>query len=117
MNWPRSSGKSRSLLRLLTGFALGAAVAFGLYACKNSDGDGVVAIGLTDKQGDFLTYTVDVTSLTLIKADGTFVAVQHRLCSPMRAFAEFRSGEAFEGLSTPRALSDRPPRRCPESSC
>ena len=73
MNWPRSSGKNRSLLRLLTGFTLGAAVAFGLYACKNSDGEGVVAIGLTDKQGDFLTYTVDVTSLTLIKADGTFV--------------------------------------------
>src|SRR6266568_5003487 len=31
------------------------------------------AIGLTDAQGDFLTYTVDVTSLTLAKADGTFV--------------------------------------------
>src|SRR5207302_5057272 len=30
---------------------------------------GVVAIGLTDAPGDFLTYTVDVTSLTLTKAD------------------------------------------------
>jgi len=33
----------------------------------------VVAIGLTDAAGDFLTYTVDVTSLTLTKADGTVV--------------------------------------------
>jgi len=49
------------------------AVAFGLYACKNSDQPGVVAIGLTDTPGDFLTYTVDVTSLTLTKADNTTV--------------------------------------------
>jgi hypothetical protein len=33
----------------------------------------VVDIGLTDVPGDFLTYTVDVTSLTLTKADGTIV--------------------------------------------
>jgi hypothetical protein len=51
-----------------------AAMALGLYACKSStDEDGVVAIGLTDAAGDFLTYTVDVTSLTLTKADGTVV--------------------------------------------
>jgi len=62
------------LFRLLTAFTLGTAVALGLYACKNStDGDGVVAIGLTDTPGDFLTYTVDVTSLTLTKADNTTV--------------------------------------------
>src|SRR5437867_4933784 len=64
----------RFLLRLLTAFTLGAAVALGLYACKNSTNEeGVVAIGLTDAQGDFLTYTVDVTSLTLTKADNTTV--------------------------------------------
>jgi len=73
MTWLRSFGKGRSLLRLLTAFTLGAAVAFGLYACKSPTDEGVVAIGLTDAQGDFLTYTVDVTSLTLAKADGTFV--------------------------------------------
>ncbi|HYL08206.1 MAG TPA: hypothetical protein VEU76_06630 [Candidatus Udaeobacter sp.] len=33
----------------------------------------MVAIGLTDAQGDFLSYTVDVTSLTLTKADQTVV--------------------------------------------
>ena len=73
MTWLRSFGKERSLLRLLTAFTLGAAVALGLYACGNPTDEGVVAIGLTDAQGDFLTYTVDVTSLTLAKADGTFV--------------------------------------------
>ncbi|HYS84432.1 MAG TPA: hypothetical protein VEN78_05460, partial [Bradyrhizobium sp.] len=73
MTWLRSFGEGRSLLRLLTAFTLGAAVALGLYACKNPTDEGVVAIGLTDAQGDFLTYTVDVTSLTLAKADGTFV--------------------------------------------
>ncbi len=73
MTWLRSFGEGRSLLRLLAAFTLGAAVALGLYACKNPTDEGVVAIGLTDAQGDFLTYTVDVTSLTLVKADGTFV--------------------------------------------
>jgi hypothetical protein len=74
MNWLRSFWNGRALLRLLTAFTLGAAVALGLYACKNkTDEEGVVAIGLTDAAGDFLTYTVDVTSLTLTKADGTFV--------------------------------------------
>jgi hypothetical protein len=49
-------------------------MALGLYACKRAtDEEGVVAIGLTDARGDFLTYTVDVTSLTLTKGDGTIV--------------------------------------------
>ncbi len=74
MNWLRSFGNGRGLLRLLTAFTLGTAVALGLYACKSpTDEEGVVAIGLTDTPGDFLTYTVDVTSLTLTKANGTDV--------------------------------------------
>src|SRR5438552_7770273 len=74
MTWLRSFGKGRAFLRLLTTITFGAAVALSLYACKNStDGDGVVAIGLTDTPGDFLTYTVDVPSLTLTKADNTTV--------------------------------------------
>ncbi len=82
MNWLRSFRNGRVLLRLLTAFTLGAAVALGLYACKNAtDEEGVVAIGLTDTPGDFLTYTVDVTSLTLTKADNTTVvqSLPHRL--------------------------------------
>ena len=31
-------------------------------------------IGLTDADGDFLSYSVDVVSLTLTKADGAIVA-------------------------------------------
>jgi len=50
-----------------------AAAALSLSACRSPTDDGVVAIGLTDAQGDFLTYTVDVTSLTLAKADSTVV--------------------------------------------
>src|SRR5882762_9589548 len=74
MNWLRSFGNRRALLRLLTTLTLGAAVALGLYSCKNAtDEEGVVAIGLTDAPGDFLTYTVDVTSLTLTKSDSTVV--------------------------------------------
>ena len=74
MNSLRSFGNGRSLLGLLAAVTLGAAVALGLYACKSStDEEGVVGIGLTDAAGDFLTYTVDVTSLTLTKADGTVV--------------------------------------------
>src|SRR5882672_5319176 len=74
MTWLRSFGIGRALLRLLTTLTLGAAVALGLYSCKNAtDEEGVVAIGLTDAPGDFLTYTVDVTSLTLTKSDSTVV--------------------------------------------
>ena len=74
MNSLRSFGTGRARLRLLAAVTLGAAVALGLYACKSStDEEGVVGIGLTDAAGDFLTYTVDVTSLTLTKADGTVV--------------------------------------------
>jgi hypothetical protein len=51
-----------------------AAMALGLYACTSpTDETGVVGIGLTDAAGDLLSYTVDVTSLTLTKADGTVV--------------------------------------------
>ena len=66
-----------------TGFAstlkiifLAAALSLGLASCggKSTGGPmGAVNIGMTDAPGDFLSYTVDVTSLTLAKADGTVV--------------------------------------------
>ena len=70
--------------RLLTGlFALAMATAFGLAGCgggtagssltANDEESGVVNISLTDAEGDFVSYTVDVLSLTLTKADGTRV--------------------------------------------
>lgn len=73
MRWQPGCG-SRGFLRLVAMSLVTAAMALGLYACKNAtDEMGVVGIGLTDAAGDFLSYTVDVTSLTLTKADGTVV--------------------------------------------
>src|SRR5258708_16598503 len=73
MSW-QADFTSRGFLRFVAVSVVGVAVALGLYACKSSaDEEGVVAIGLTDAAGDFLSYTVDVTSLTLTKADGTVV--------------------------------------------
>ena len=40
---------------------------------SNTDESGEVIIGLTDTPGDFTTYTVDVVSLTLTKANGAVV--------------------------------------------
>jgi hypothetical protein len=58
---------------------------FGFYGCSGSGTDnpaatgqvsdtGEVAVSLTDAPGDFATYTVDVLSLTLTKANGTEVS-------------------------------------------
>src|SRR6267143_4800236 len=85
MNWLRSLGNGRALLGLLAAFILGAAAALSLSACRSStDEMGVVGISLTDAAGDFLSYTVDVTSLTLTKADGTVVQAL-----PQRARVDF----------------------------
>ncbi len=51
----------------------------GLNACGGGSGgtsggdSGQVFVGLTDADGDFLTYTVDVQALTLTRADGAVV--------------------------------------------
>src|SRR5712692_8964907 len=63
---------NRGFLRLVA-VAVTAAAALSLSACRSPTDEGVVGIGLTDAAGDFLSYTVDVTSLTLTKADGTVV--------------------------------------------
>jgi len=61
MNWHGVSEWTRALSAahsLHPGYGRG----FGLYACKSpTDEEGVVAIGLTDTPGDFLTYTSRVT--------------------------------------------------------
>ena len=65
----------RGFLQILKAFLLTVTLALGLASCgKNSnEGMGTLSIGLTDAAGDFLSYAVDVTSLTLTKADGTVV--------------------------------------------
>ena len=71
MNELRNLGNGRGLAHLLVALAF---AALGLSGCKPSDMDmGTVDIGLSDAAGDFLSYTVDVTSLTLTRADGTVV--------------------------------------------
>jgi len=70
----------------ITGFLrylfLGLFILAGLSACgggsnsgnsADSSGTGTLNISLTDAEGDFITYTVDVVSLSLTKANGTIV--------------------------------------------
>lgn len=70
---------SWGFLQNLKSFLLASALAMGLGSCgmsSNNDsgaGMGTVNIGMTDAAGDFLNYAVDVTSLTLTKANGTVV--------------------------------------------
>src|SRR5258706_6471272 len=81
MNCLRSFGNGRALLRLLVAFILGAAAVLSVSACRSStDEMGVVGISLTDTAGDFLSYTVDGTSLTLTKADGTIFQALSQRC-------------------------------------
>ena len=70
--WPHRFAMLGMLMCVLAAFAL-------LTGC-NGDSDesettrtGMVVLGLTDAQGDFVTYTVKVLSLTLTKANGTVV--------------------------------------------
>lgn len=67
----------RGFLQLLKVFFFAAVLGLGLASCgKGTNEDmGVVTVGVTDAAGDFLSYTVDVTSLTLIRADGTVVQI------------------------------------------
>ena len=83
MNWSTLFPEfKRSLARVAAGLAaltLAASVAV-LPACKGSSNaasssgsDSNLAIGLTDAKGDFISYSVDVKSLTLTKANGAVV--------------------------------------------
>ncbi len=65
-------------LSAVLGLSLGLCLLL-LAGCNGSGGatpssdSGEVVIGLTDAEGDFLAYSVDVLSLTLTRADGTVV--------------------------------------------
>ncbi len=83
MTWTKNNKSSDSvwkqLLSVLTLFLFIAAI-FGLSACDigTEEGDdeqsmGEIVIGLTDDEGDFVNYTVDVVYLTLTKANGAVV--------------------------------------------
>lgn len=59
-----------SLILLLTSLGL---VACNVDTGSDNGGDGELIIGLTDAEGDFASYTVDVLSLKLTRANGTVV--------------------------------------------
>jgi len=55
------------------------AMTLGVFGCSSSggidqaEGDGLVMIGLTDREGDFVSYMVDVVALSLVRKDGVVV--------------------------------------------
>jgi len=69
--------RSRFLLSLFLLFAsislVGCGAAGDSATTVEAEGDGEIIIGLTDAEGDFASYTVDVLSLTLTKANGAVV--------------------------------------------
>ncbi len=64
-------GRSVALLGLLTSVLL--ACGGGSSDSETSTANGQVALGLTDAEGDFLTYTVDVLSIKMTHANGNVV--------------------------------------------
>ncbi|MHB8729475.1 MAG: DUF4382 domain-containing protein [Sulfuricaulis sp.] len=60
-------------LLLVSGFTLNACSGGGGGSSSTGNDTGTALIGLTDADGDFITYTVDVTALTLTRADGAVV--------------------------------------------
>jgi hypothetical protein len=70
-------GKDSSLFHYLSGLLLLMA-SLGLVACNantssDNTGNGELVVGLTDAPGDYASYTVDVLSLTLTRANGEVV--------------------------------------------
>ncbi|MDH5178136.1 MAG: metallophosphoesterase [Gammaproteobacteria bacterium] len=70
-------GEAGAWRRLLGVWLVVFAMFTGLAACGggSTEGDGELSIALTDAEGDFVSYAVDVVSLTLTKANGTVVQV------------------------------------------
>ena len=67
--------KGRFLLSLFLLFTSISLVGCGASndSASEAEGEGEIVIGLTDAEGDFASYTVDVLSLTLTKANGAVV--------------------------------------------
>jgi Domain of unknown function (DUF4382) len=88
MNSIQSTGYARSLSgfdprqlsRWLSFFMLFSVMLFSFYGCsgtstdlasaQSAEGDSELVISLTDAEGDFLSYTVDVVSLKMLKSNG-----------------------------------------------
>lgn len=89
-------------------FAMAATLAAMLTACGGGGGssgggssgsdNGQVALGITDAEGDFLSYSVDVTSIKLVKANGTTVEVVP--ASTRIDFAQYTDVTEFFSIAT-----------------
>lgn len=66
-------------------------------APTKSDADGCAYVDMTDAPGDFLTYTVNVTSITLVRKDGTKVDVLPQTTSV--DFAQYSDLDEFLSLA------------------
>ena len=96
--------RSVAICRRLCVVALTSLWALALSGCGGSAGSsgngGQVLVGLSDAAGDFLSYTVDVVSLTLTKADGTVVSTL-----PLKTRVDFTQvadvTEFFTGATIP----------------
>ena len=82
MTWTKNSKSSDNVWKRFLSFLIAAlfiAAIFGSSGCVMAPDDGgeddigQIVIGLTDEEGDFINYTVDVLYLTLTKANGTVV--------------------------------------------
>lgn len=65
---------------------------------SGSQDSGQVAMGITDAEGDFLSYSVDVTSIRLVKANGTTVEVVPN--STRIDFAQYTDVTEFFSIAT-----------------
>jgi len=65
---------------------------------SGSSDKGQVALGITDAKGDFLSYSVDVTSIKLVKANGTTVEVVP--ASTRIDFAQYTDVTEFFSIAT-----------------
>jgi hypothetical protein len=83
MNTIESTGCARSLsgaypqrlFRWLSFLSLFCVMLFSFYGCSgtgtdSAQGDSELVVSLTDAEGDFLSYTVDVSSLKMLKSNG-----------------------------------------------
>ncbi|MGD8559673.1 MAG: hypothetical protein PVF34_09685 [Gammaproteobacteria bacterium] len=75
-------GNSRVLGKSIFTITLSLLLSLMLSACGNgtgsgddSSGRGELIVGLTDAEGDFISYTVDVTAITLTRANGNVIDV------------------------------------------
>jgi hypothetical protein len=89
----------------LTGCGGSSSTTDAISAANLSEDQGQVLVSLTDAEGDFLTYQVDVTAITLMHSDGTQVDLLPETTSV--DFAQYvDTSELLSVTSAPRGVYD-----------